>query len=338
MAGIRLEWAQFGDFDSFDVIRSDTSMENIVDANLPNPIATNLKTMYYVDTSVIAGLTYYYKVRVWRDNNNFVSSEVVSSAMASWTPDNLTSQIYLDADDLTEAQVASWVDRKTGISFSQANASLRPILSELNGNKAIYLDGSNDILSSNNIALTSILNNKSYAWLFVVMKKDGSDSSGVSRRIFIFEAGTGAGLARFGFYADDATAGNVNKLVLGTRRLDSDSYNYLATSQIISNQAIIAFGSIDYSMKNMKSILNGGVSENKTATFSSGVTSATNSNQLTIGGGASSFKGWIASIVAGNAELSLENRQKLEGWAAHKYGLTSNLPLDHPYKTTPPYV
>jgi hypothetical protein len=30
------------------------------------------------------------------------------------------------------------------------------------------------------------------------------------------------------------------------------------------------------------------------------------------------------------------NRQKLEGYLAHKWGLGANLPVDHPYKTVGP--
>lgn len=76
MAGIRLEWAQFGDFDSFDIIRSTTSMVGVADVDLPTPIATGLKTMYYVDTTVTVGNTYYYKIRAWRDDVSVVSSEI----------------------------------------------------------------------------------------------------------------------------------------------------------------------------------------------------------------------------------------------------------------------
>lgn len=77
MAGIRLEWAQFGDFDSFDVIRSGTSMANVADVDLPSAIATNLKTMYYVDTAVVLGGVYFYKVRARRDGVAKISSEQV---------------------------------------------------------------------------------------------------------------------------------------------------------------------------------------------------------------------------------------------------------------------
>lgn len=76
MAGICLEFAQFGHFDSFDIIRSMTSMVGVADVDLPTPIATGLKTMYYVDTNVIEGNVYFYKVRVWRGATSFLSSEI----------------------------------------------------------------------------------------------------------------------------------------------------------------------------------------------------------------------------------------------------------------------
>ena len=64
MAGIRLEWAQFGDFDSFGIIRS-SAPTNL--ASLPAPLVTGLSTMFYVDTTVVGGATYYYRVVAWRD-------------------------------------------------------------------------------------------------------------------------------------------------------------------------------------------------------------------------------------------------------------------------------
>ena len=51
MAGIRLEWAQFGDFDSFDVLRSGSPMD--INA-LPSPLVTGLPTMFYVDTELLS--------------------------------------------------------------------------------------------------------------------------------------------------------------------------------------------------------------------------------------------------------------------------------------------
>jgi hypothetical protein len=42
-------------------------------------------------------------------------------------------------------------------------------------------------------------------------------------------------------------------------------------------------------------------------------------------------------IICGTA-LSTDDRQKLEGYLAWKWGLAANLPADHPYKLNPPTV
>jgi hypothetical protein len=44
----------------------------------------------------------------------------------------------------------------------------------------------------------------------------------------------------------------------------------------------------------------------------------------------------IGEIVATSAELSLSDRQKLEGYYAWKWGLVANLDVGHPYKLSPP--
>lgn len=48
------------------------------------------------------------------------------------------------------------------------------------------------------------------------------------------------------------------------------------------------------------------------------------------------FTGYIAEFIAIQSTLSLINRQKLEGYLAHKWGLTANLPSDHPFKINKP--
>lgn len=45
---------------------------------------------------------------------------------------------------------------------------------------------------------------------------------------------------------------------------------------------------------------------------------------------------YISEIVCCPANLPTTDRQKVEGYLAHKWGLTANLPAGHPYKTTAP--
>ena len=49
-----------------------------------------------------------------------------------------------------------------------------------------------------------------------------------------------------------------------------------------------------------------------------------------------SFVGEIAEIVAYDSALSTSDRESVEGYLAHKWGLTASLPSSHPYKTSAP--
>lgn len=121
MAGIRLEFAQFGDFDSFDIIRSDTSLAAVADVDLPSPIVTGLTTMYYADTAVVVGTTYYYKVRVNRDGVSAVSNEisVVADRDEHW--DKVTALLHFNGNLNDETGLGVY-SKTAGVSFSDTHA------------------------------------------------------------------------------------------------------------------------------------------------------------------------------------------------------------------------
>jgi hypothetical protein len=48
------------------------------------------------------------------------------------------------------------------------------------------------------------------------------------------------------------------------------------------------------------------------------------------------WPGYVSEIVITSGELSTTDRQKLEGYLAHKWGLAGSLPAAHPYKYNPP--
>jgi len=62
------------------------------------------------------------------------------------------------------------------------------------------------------------------------------------------------------------------------------------------------------------------------------------SNTLRIGAygnDATGFDGDIAEVVIWRS-VSTADREKIEGYLAHKWGLTANLPSSHPYKSSAP--
>ena len=73
MSLLKVEWSFHGDFDSFDVIRSNAPMDI---NNLPSPIVTGLSRMVYNDISIINMSTYYYRIRAWYNGKSQISDEI----------------------------------------------------------------------------------------------------------------------------------------------------------------------------------------------------------------------------------------------------------------------
>jgi len=66
------------------------------------------------------------------------------------------------------------------------------------------------------------------------------------------------------------------------------------------------------------------------------------SGELTIGAGIAGadrrLNGDLAELIVTRTALSTAERQRLEGYAAHKWGLSASLPSNHPYKNAPPRI
>jgi len=56
----------------------------------------------------------------------------------------------------------------------------------------------------------------------------------------------------------------------------------------------------------------------------------------TVLGATRAWVGYCAELICISTSISISTRQNIEGYLAHKWGLTANLPVDHPYKTNPP--
>lgn len=141
MAGCRIQFAQFGKFDSFDIVRSTVSLATTAYEDLPTPIVQNLKTMYFEDGGVEEGITYYYLI-IARLGTSYAVSDEVMIIIPSSNPD--ADPYWLDVVLMVYADSFPIIDESNSEKVIDARNS--PIYdgSELYTDLgSIYLDGLN---------------------------------------------------------------------------------------------------------------------------------------------------------------------------------------------------
>ena len=100
-------------------------------------------------------------------------------------------------------------------------------------------------------------------------------------------------------------------------------------------------GVAEWASNRLRLYVNGDLDADNSSAWASGSnTPNTLSNGATVGGidsEAAYFLGDVAELFAvRDAAPSSDDVDKIFGYAAHRWGLTSLLPAAHPYKTTPP--
>jgi len=262
-----------------------------------------------------------------------------------WTPAQIASMHFSGDSVVTDvsALASAWEDLSDlGYDATQTTASYRPVInySSLNSYYTLSFDGSNDYFGLPSTSY-STFNNVNKAWVFAVVKRNYDDTENKERALCVF--GTNTGYTRVGVFISPSTA--ANKLSVGGRRLDSDSfYGYTSPNTILINKWNIILGYIDYTERTISLYVNGELDGQTTGAFTAaGNTSATDSYRARISSQTgTSPASWmyasLADIAIGNTELTQALIDKLFGYAAHKYGLTANLASDHPYKVSAPTV
>jgi hypothetical protein len=270
---------------------------------------------------------------------------------ALWTPLNMATvpQIYLDAQDSVVTDVSGACSAISNLGamgangdFSQATAGNRPTIlaAELNGKRVLRFDGVNDGLTGGSTAQADLFRNKGSAWVFTIHKKRTTDAGAVTR-VILASSTAGGTEARFAFYHGfSSTALNTPRL-LG-KRLDADAYGIMPASTAYSGSYNIMMAHMNYATRLGQIYVDGVVIvANATLTTAGNTSDTAAGTALTIGAwhtGTLFSDIDLAAMVIGNTAPSAPDIEKLEGWAAHKYGLTANLPVAHPYKTTAPTV
>ena len=271
-----------------------------------------------------------------------------------WSPLDMASvpQIYLDAQDSTLTNVSGTCSAISNLGamgssgdFLQSTAGSRPAIlsAELNGKNVLSFDGTDDVLTCNTAEGRGIFANVPAAWVFAVYKKRTADAAPTAR--YLLYTGIPAGAVRFGLLCANSAAGMANKPLMYARRLDADSPASLPSPNSVSGNYCLSFAHANFSTRAGVMRENGAqVASKATLTAAAGNTSNTSPptsyppavGAFVTGSFASDVD--IACLLIGNTNPSADEVAKLEGWAAHNWGLAASLPVGHPYKTTAPTI
>lgn len=252
----------------------------------------------------------------------------------------MTTRLWYDASDastVTESGglITAWNDKSGSALHLSAAGTYQPsyISAGQNGLNIIRFDGVDDVLIRGDATNDNVFQNDGSGLLIAVRKVT---SAATRKEIFLVSTNT-AGVARATILAG-ATA---SKAGLGGRRLDADSVQLLASTNNVSTTAFqIHVGEFDWTNSNAAIYIDG-TQDGSTTTFQTdGSTSNTGSNRIAIGAASNSgnnpMPGDIAEAIVVENDITTATRQKLEGYLAHKWGLVSSLPSDHPYKSSAP--
>lgn len=270
-----------------------------------------------------------------------------------WTPLNMATvpQIYLDAQDSVVTDVGGVCSAISNLgamgsagNFSQATSSNRPsiLAAELNGRRVLRFDGSTDCVTCGSSAGRAVFSDVAAAWVFSVHKKRGLDGAPTFRIFFYSLDGADTGY-RFLLLAGNNSTGRANKPSLYAKRLDGDAPVFLDSPNVVQGVYSMTVSAVNYATRAAMLRENGAqVIENLAYVSAAGNTFNTSpAAPISIGAFHTGVFGAdvdLAAILIGNVYPSAGEFEKLEGWAAHKWGLTANLPSGHPYKTTAPTI
>jgi hypothetical protein len=275
-----------------------------------------------VNYAFVIGNTYYAWVIPY--NLDGLGPTTISSPVtftAPFLPTGITGlQLWLDGNDpagtgtqpANGATVSTWVD-KSGNGYNATAAPSRVVGTYSTSFRAVnFATSSTGYITSYSAAPTN-------ETMFVVFNNP-SPSSGNNILIGGVQGARSLGAGHSS--AGTGTVGNLNTQVawLATTGTYTGGTTVLTTSQFTTSTNTIS--------------LNGGTAA------SGGAPGFTAGRVTYLGVDASSasyyYVGYGMEILFYNSVLSTNDRQKVEGYLAHKWAITSSLPVGHPYKTAAP--
>lgn len=262
--------------------------------------------------------------------------------VTNWDPSYTTTALWLDAgmgstlfdsntggsQSVNGGVVGRWEDRSgNGRHVTQSTNANRPLLvaNGLNNTNVVDFDGSNDKLISAATLGDLLTNARATSW-FAVAIAETIDTNFSTGAAYQNEAILGDSQAYFALtLRNNTTNGFLVQAYDTGERNASVAYS--------ANNWAIFEGSLGGGL--LRARLNGGTE----ATTAFGINSRL-TGVFQVGaqwtGSTNYLDGKVAEVIVYKDYAPVDIRQKTEGYLAHKWGLTANLPGDHPFKINPP--
>ena len=249
-----------------------------------------------------------------------------------WTPGEIEPQLWLDASDNSTVQksgtsVTGWSNKGSDLTLSavQNDPSKRPVQQTggLNSLSTIHFDGVNDFLYIAHNPALNIAAGQDFE-LFSVVKSDVNPTQAA----IIAKGGIDPGDYMLYFYSPRY------KFYMDHGGIDMQADNPVGAN------ANMGWARRQGNSGRLYNTRSGSASDNGVSSAST----AANSHDVTIGAmsdgttPARFFDGDIAEIILVRRALTNDERQQMEGYLAHKWGLAADLPAGHPYKDASPTV
>lgn len=242
--------------------------------------------------------------------------DILGSALKAWYPSDLITGSNGDPQAYLE-------DRSGNGKYGrQVTSGKRPTLvtADLNGLNVLRYTGAN----STYFALNQMLSGAAAMYL---VQKLANDPPGTHFGCWNF--GTDGNMSHHPF-----SDGNVYEAFASTGRKSAGNPTpSLASYRIVNIHSAASDFAIRYD-----GVTTGSTPFYSTGTNTVGLTNAPYFGRSYSWSGGNSFylDGWIGEIILANAVQTQSDREKIEGYLAHKWGLTGNLEAGHPYKSSPP--
>ncbi len=243
----------------------------------------------------------------------------------SWTPARIPTALWLDASDAStittvSGAVSEWRDKSgNNRHFTQSNSSYRPLLQT----STVVFDGVDDFLTRGTMLFTSPV----YGFYTVTRNRNLSANPGIGGQLSY----GGGDLTTYRHFLYQNATNYYSAIQVG---------DYTVFLQPYTGDTNFHIFSYEHNGSTISLHSEAGLTTTQTNGGYNGIAQTA----FTLGAGAPLAPGSVfvpldaREVIATPTPLSASDRQKLQGYLAHKWGLTANLPNNHPYKYEPPYI